>query len=143
TADPNRIIGDRGLTATGNRALFPLLIKLIDAQADLSIQVHPDNDAASALAALGKTETYHVLASEPGSRIALGLRPDITPATFAAACRAGERTTGLLRWIPAQAGETILIPAGTVHALGAGCMVFEAQQPSEITYRLDDWGRLG
>jgi mannose-6-phosphate isomerase len=142
-SDPARIIGERGLAATGDRALFPLLIKVIDAQADLSIQVHPDNDAASALGTLGKTETYHVLASEPGSRIALGLRPDVTPAAFSAACRAGKPTSDLLRWIPAHAGETILIPAGTVHALGAGCMVFEAQQPSEITYRLDDWGRLG
>lgn len=142
-ADPVRINGQRGLAATGDRALFPVLIKVIDAQEDLSIQVHPDDDAASTRAALGKTETYHVLASELGSRIALGVRPDVSAAAFAATCRAGEPTTGLLRWIPARAGETILIPAGTVHALGAGCMVFEAQQPSEITYRLDDWGRLG
>lgn len=141
--DPDRVIGQRGLRATGDRALFPLLIKMIDAQADLSIQVHPDDDAARSLDTLGKTETYHVLASEPGSRIALGLLPDVTPDVFAAACRAGEPTGDLLRWIPARAGETILIPAGTVHALGAGCMVFEAQQPSEITYRLDDWGRVG
>ena len=89
--DPDRVIGQRGLRATGDRALFPLLIKMIDAQADLSIQVHPDDDAARSLDTLGKTETYHVLASEPGSRIALGLLPDVTPDVFAAACRARDQ----------------------------------------------------
>lgn len=141
--DPARILGRRGLGATSERALFPVLIKVIDANADLSIQVHPNDEAAAGIGQLGKTETYHVLAGQSGARIALGLRPDVTGEEFAAACRAGRRTADLLRWLPARAGESILIPAGTVHALGAGCLVFEAQQPSEITYRLDDWGRLG
>jgi mannose-6-phosphate isomerase len=120
-----------------------VLIKVIDARQDLSIQVHPDDRAAAGSGHLGKTETYHVLASEPGSMIALGLRPEVAMEAFAAACRAGEPTAGLLRWHPARSGESVLIPAGTIHSLGAGCVVFEAQQPSEITYRLDDWGRLG
>ena len=141
--DPVRVLGRRGLGATGNRNVFPVLIKVIDASMDLSIQVHPDDEAASGLNQLGKTETYHVLAGEPGSRIALGLRPGVSVDQFAAACWGGQRTSDLLRWLPARPGESILIPAGTVHALGAGCLVFEAQQPSEITYRLDDWGRLG
>lgn len=141
-ADPPAIIGERGLAATtrGGRPRFPLLIKLIDAARDLSVQVHPDDDAAPT-GRLGKTEVYHVLAAAPGARIALGLRPGLDPARFAAACREGERTEALLRWLPARAGETILIPAGTIHALGAGCLVYEAQQPSDVTYRLDDWGR--
>lgn len=141
--DPERIVGCRGLHLTGDRALFPLLIKVIDAQQDLSIQVHPDNQLAASMGRLGKTETYHVLASDPGSMIALGLLPDVSLEVFAAACRAGEPTANLLRWLPARPGESILIPAGTIHALGAGCVVFEAQQPSELTYRLDDWNRLG
>ncbi|MDQ3410568.1 MAG: class I mannose-6-phosphate isomerase [Chloroflexota bacterium] len=141
--DPERVIGARGLAATGGNALFPLLIKLIDASEDLSIQVHPGNDAAAAEIRLGKTETYHVLASAAGSTIALGLLPEISATDFAAACRTGMGVSERLRWIPARTGESILIPAGTVHALGAGCLVFEAQQPSEITYRLHDWDRLG
>lgn len=141
--DPARILGLRGLGATGGRPLFPVLIKVIDANTDLSIQVHPDDEAVAGMGQLGKTETYHVLAGKPGSRIALGLRPDVPTEEFAAACQAGRRTADLLRWLPARPGESIMIPAGTIHALGAGCLVFEAQQPSEITYRLDDWGRLG
>jgi mannose-6-phosphate isomerase len=141
--DPVRIVGRRGLDVTGDGALFPLLIKVIDAQQDLSIQVHPDNRVAGRSGRLGKTETYHVLASDPGSAVALGLLPHVSLETFAAACRAGQPTADLLRWLPARPGESILIPAGTIHALGAGCVVFEAQQPSELTYRLDDWGRLG
>lgn len=141
--DPARVLGARGLAATGGRSLFPVLIKVIDASTDLSIQVHPDDSAATSVGQLGKTETYHVLAGEPGSRIALGLRPDVSAEEFATTCRAGQPIAALLRWLPARPGESIMIPAGTVHALGAGCLVFEAQQPSEITYRLDDWGRLG
>lgn len=138
---PTAVLGRLGSAAVGGQPRFPLLIKLIDAGQDLSIQVHPD-DAAAPPGRLGKTEVYHVLAVAPGARIALGLRPGVDPGRFAAACRAGERTDSLLRWLPARPGETILIPAGTVHALGAGCMVYEAQQPSDVTYRLDDWGRL-
>jgi mannose-6-phosphate isomerase len=91
---------------------------------------------------MGKTEAWHVLAADPSARLAMGLRPGVAGERFAAACRAGERTAPLLRWLPARPGTTFLVPAGTVHALGAGCLVYEVQQPSEITYRLDDWGRL-
>jgi len=138
---PAALIGERGLAVVGDRPRFPLLVKLIDAAANLSVQVHP-SDALAPPEHLGKTEVYHVLAAAPGARLALGLGPGIALERFVAACRAGERTEGLLRWLPARAGETILIPAGTVHALGAGCLVYEAQQPSDVTYRFDDWGRL-
>lgn len=140
-AEPMALAGRLGLAATRGQLHFPLLIKLIDAEQDLSIQVHPNDDLAPP-AELGKTEVYHVLAAAPGARIALGLRPDVAPERFAALCEAGQPTTSLLRWIPARPGETILIPAGTIHALGAGCLVYEAQQPSDVTYRLDDWGRF-
>lgn len=139
-ADPFGVIGRRGLAVTGGRPLFPLLIKRIDAAQPLSLQVHPA--AETAPDGVGKTEVYHVLAAEPGAAIALGLRPGVPLDRFAAACRAGAGGGDLVRWLPAVPGETILIPAGTIHALGAGCFVYELQQPSDVTYRLDDWGRV-
>jgi len=141
-ADPVAIVGRRGLRATANRPLFPLLVKLIDAAENLSIQVHPDDAAAGTLDRMGKTEAWHILAAAPGAVLYLGLRADVSIAEFAARCRRGAETAGLLRRIPAVPGTTVLIPAGTVHALGAGVLVYEVQQPSDLTYRLDDWGRV-
>jgi mannose-6-phosphate isomerase len=142
--DPAAWIGARGLEATGGQPIFPLLIKLIDGQADLSIQVHPD-DLAAAAAGLGtgKTEAYHILAAEPGSVIYLGLDPEVTLEEFASSClRANGSAAGCLRRVPAEVGMTVLIPAGTPHALGAGILIYEIQQPSNVTFRLDDWGRV-
>lgn len=143
-SDPQTWIGRQGLRATGGRSIFPLLIKLIDGQADLSIQVHPDDRAAeNAGQGTGKTEAYFVLQAEPGSVLYLGLRPEITVEEFAAACQSADGSAArCLRQIPAEAGMTVLIPAGTPHAMGAGIVVYEIQQPSNVTYRLDDWGRV-
>jgi mannose-6-phosphate isomerase len=142
--DPAAWIGARGLAATGGRPIFPLLVKLIDGQADLSIQIHPDDRAAAAAGlGTGKTEAYHILAAEPGSVIYLGLDPEVTPEEFATAClRANGSAARCLRRIPAAPGTTVLIPAGTPHALGAGVLLYEIQQPSNVTFRLDDWGRV-
>ncbi|MGH2618018.1 MAG: class I mannose-6-phosphate isomerase [Thermomicrobiales bacterium] len=141
--DPGAWIGARGLEATGGRLIFPLLVKLIDGQADLSIQVHPDDRAAAAAGlGTGKTEAYHILTAQTGSVIYLGLKPGASESRFAAACRlANGSAAGLLRQIRAEEGMTILIPAGTIHALGAGITLYEIQQPSNVTFRLDDWGR--
>jgi mannose-6-phosphate isomerase len=141
---PETWIGARGLEATGGRKLFPLLSKLIDAQADLSVQVHPDDRAASAASlGTGKTETYHILAAEPGSVLYLGLAPGAREEDFATAClRADGTAARLLRRLAVTPGMTILIPAGTAHAAGAGIVLYEIQQPSNVTYRLDDWGRV-
>jgi mannose-6-phosphate isomerase len=141
---PETWIGARGLEATGGRKLFPLLSKLIDAQADLSIQVHPDDRAAmTARLGTGKTETYHILAAEPGSVLYLGLAPETKEEDFATAClRADGTAARLLRRLAVSPGMTILIPAGTAHAPGAGIVLYEIQQPSNVTYRLDDWGRV-
>ena len=139
---PVAIVGRRGLRVTANRPLFPLLVKLIDAAENLSIQVHPDDTAASTVGQLGKTEAWHILAAAPGAVLYLGLRADVSIAEFATRCHGGGETAGLLRRIPAIPGTTVLIPAGTVHALGAGVLVYEVQQPSNLTYRLDDWGRV-
>lgn len=141
--NPDAWIGARGLHATGGRAIFPLLVKLIDSQTDLSIQVHPDDRAAAAAGlGVGKTEAYHVLSAAPGSVIYLGLEFGVDPDAFAAACRLADGSAATsLRRVAATPGMTILIPAGTPHALGAGIIVYEIQQPSNETFRLDDWGR--
>jgi len=139
-ADPARWVGVRGLAVTGGRAVFPLLVKLIDAGQHLSIQVHPD-DATAPSGKLGKTEAWHVLATEPGGVLFLGLRPEVDAAEFGARCRSKGDAAGCLRAVPAVPGTTVLVPAGTVHALGAGVLVYEVQQPSDVTYRLHDWGR--
>ena len=142
-ADPEGRLGVRGRAAVGNRATFPLLVKLIDAREHLSIQVHPDDPQAAALDRPGKTEAWHVLAADPGAELFLGLRSGVEVAEFAVAANALDGSSApLLRSVPAQAGTTVLIPAGTVHALGAGVVVYEIQQPSDVTFRLDDWGRL-
>lgn len=141
---PERALGARGLAATGGRAVFPLLVKLIDASENLSIQVHPDDAAAAREGdgqSLGKTEAWWVLDARPGSVLYLGLKPGVTLDDLAAAGRGGMRAADLMRRVPARPNTLVFLPAGTVHALGAGVLVFEIQQPSAITYRLDDWGR--
>jgi mannose-6-phosphate isomerase len=143
-AAPEHWVGANGLAATGGRPIFPLLIKLIDGQADLSIQVHPDDRAAAAAGlGTGKTEAYHILAAAPGSVLYLGLDDAAAADDFAIACRRGDGSAAAyLRRVPAEPGMTVLIPAGTVHALGAGVVIYEIQQPSNVTFRLDDWGRV-
>ena len=142
--DRHAWIGARGLAATGGRTIFPLLIKLIDGHADLSIQVHPDDRAAAAMGlGTGKTEAYHILAADAGSVIYLGLDEAASEERFAASClRADASAASCLRQVLAEPGMTVLIPAGTPHALGAGVAIYEIQQPSNVTFRLDDWGRL-
>jgi mannose-6-phosphate isomerase len=141
---PEVWIGKRGLRATGGREVFPLLVKLIDAHADLSIQVHPDDRAAAAASlGTGKTEAWHVLDAQPGSVLYVGLRPEVDPRSFTTACLDCDGTAAsYLRQIPAVPGITVVVPAGTPHAIGAGCMIYEIQQPSNVTFRLDDWGRV-
>ena len=141
--DPETWVGARGLAVTGGQPIFPLLVKLIDGRADLSIQVHPDDRAAAAAGlGTGKTEAYHVLSAEPGSVIFLGLEPETDPHAFAAACRRADGSAArFLHQVSAAPGMTVLIPAGTPHALGAGITIYEIQQPSNVTFRLDDWGR--
>ncbi len=141
--DPSWLAGERGLEATGGLPLFPLLIKLIDARDVLSVQVHPDDAAARPKGGVGKTEAWHILAAEPGSLLYLGLNDPSEFAELVRRSRAGERTGDLLRTHPAKPGETLFIPAGTIHAIGAGLLIYEIQQPSGVTYRFDDWGRIG
>lgn len=121
---------------------FPVLIKLIDAAADLSVQVHPDDQLANQLGHdQGKTESWYVLSADQDAEIVVGLAL-ATPAEVLAVAKQGALGEHLLRQ-RVQAGDLIHLPAGTVHALLRGVRVIEVQQTSDITYRLFDWNRLG
>ncbi len=141
-----QIVGERGSELFGHRppAAFPLLFKFLDARRVLSVQVHPDDERAARLDPpdRGKTEAWYVVAAEPGSRIYAGLKPGVGPAELAAAIRAGTCEQVLHAFEPAR-GDCVFIPAGTVHAIGAGLLVAEIQQSSDVTYRLFDWNRTG
>lgn len=142
-ADAAGRLGARALAAVSGRAIFPLLAKLIDAAENLSIQVHPDDEGARRRDRPGKTEAWHILDAEPGGKLYLGLKESVSVDRFMDDARKLDGTSARhLRAVDAVAGETVLIPAGTVHALGAGVMVYEIQQPSDVTFRLDDWGRV-
>ena len=122
---------------------FPLLFKFLDANRDLSIQVHPDDHLARTLDPpdLGKTEAWYVLAAEPGAKIYIGLQEGVDEQTFRAAVKSG--TTGdLMHCIYPTSGDCIFVQAGTVHALGAGLLVVEIQQASNATFRVFDWNRV-
>ena len=121
---------------------FPLLVKLIDAAQDLSIQVHPDDELARRRGMLqGKTEMWYVMQASEGARIISGFDRDTTPEEYRAALAEGTLPQ-LLHAEEPKAGDVFFIPAGRVHALGRGIMVAEIQQTSDCTYRLYDWGRV-
>lgn len=121
---------------------FPLLVKLIDANDRLSVQVHPDDRLARELnvGPRGKTECWLMLAD--GGELFVGTRPGTNRASFEAALAAGRVADQLTRFT-ARAGDFYLLPGRTVHALGAGCLIYEVQQTCDVTFRVDDWGRLG
>jgi mannose-6-phosphate isomerase len=123
---------------------FPLLFKLLDAQKVLSVQVHPTDAAAAMLSPpdLGKTEAWVVLHADSGSKIYAGLRPGCDRATLAQAISEGVCESCLHQFEP-QVGDCVFIPAGVVHALGAGLVIAEIQQASDTTFRLFDWNRVG
>ncbi len=121
---------------------FPLLVKILDARERLSLQVHPDADCARAQKAEPKTEMWYILQAEPCSLIYAGLKKDTSPQTLTQAIVNGT-VVDLLGMFPAFPHRSLFIPAGMVHAIGAGCMLLEIQQNSDTTYRLYDWGRLG
>jgi len=116
---------------------LPLLVKLIFTSERLSVQVHPDDGEDGPR---GKTEMWHILAAAPGATIALGFREPLTRERLREAMRSGE-IERLVNWMPVKAGETYFTPAHTVHAIGAGIVLCEIQQNSDITYRLWDYGR--
>ena len=122
---------------------FPLLIKLIDAEADLSIQVHPDDEyAAEHTTDLGKTEMWYIVDAAPDARIIYGLKKKYSAAEVRAAIENGTLEE-LMNYVPVKKGETYFIPSGMVHAICRGILIAEIQQNSNITYRVYDYNRRG
>lgn len=138
------LIARHGMQLTGTRITgdFPLLLKLLDARQALSVQVHPDYAYAQAHEnKLGKTEAWVILAAEPGAQLVYGLRPGVTRAMLREAFEKEAPLEGLLRFVPVHAGDVFYIPAGMVHAIGGGILLYEIQQSSDVTYRFYDWNR--
>jgi mannose-6-phosphate isomerase len=120
---------------------FPLLLKFLFPHEKLSVQVHPDDEAAHRLGQpWGKTECWYVAQAQPGAQIALGLKPGVTRAQFEQSIHQ-QRAEELLNWINVFPGEMIYVAGGTVHTLGPGSIIVETQQQSDTTYRLYDYGR--
>ena len=135
------LLGFVPLARTGSR--FPLLIKILDCQAWLSVQVHPNDEEALRLEGpghFGKTEAWCILESAPDARLIAGVKPGTTRKALAAAIQSG-KVLDVAASIEVEAGDTVLMPAGTLHALGPGLLVYEVQQTSDITYRVWDWDR--
>ncbi|WP_322813920.1 type I phosphomannose isomerase catalytic subunit [Chloroflexus sp.] len=136
------LVGSRPFARYG--ADLPLLAKFIDAADRLSVQVHPDDEYAHTFEAHtgfhGKTEAWYILAAEPGATVTLGTSTVLERETLARAIADGTVET-LLAQRPVQSGDLIFVPAGTIHAINAGIMLFEIQQKSDLTYRLYDYNR--
>ena len=125
----------------GSSGRFPILVKFLFTDGDLSVQVHPDDDYGwKHENSPGKTEMWYILRAEPGARIALGFK-ETASRTVVAKALESPAIMDLLQWVDAQPGQSYFVKAGTVHALGAGLAVCEIQQNSDITYRLYDYGR--
>ena len=131
------LVGD----AAADPDRFPLLLKFLFPHEKLSVQVHPDDEAARRVGQpWGKTECWYVAHAKPGSQIGLGLRPGVTREQLERAI-AEKRAEELLNWINVYPGEMIYVAGGTVHTLGPGAIIVETQQQSDTTYRLYDYGR--
>lgn len=134
------LVGTRNRFAL-QRSRFPLLIKLLDANHWLSVQVHPDDEYGLAREGdFGKTEMWVVLFAKPSAEIIFGFRSGVTKDIFAHAI-AHEHVEDWLHRVPVKAGDVVMVPAGSIHALGPGVIVAEIQQNSDTTYRVYDWGR--
>jgi mannose-6-phosphate isomerase len=121
---------------------FPLLIKILDAQEKLSLQVHPPRDQAAKLGGEPKTELWYIADARPGAELYVGLKAGTTRAEFEHSIRTGEVARCFHR-VAVESGDAMFLPSGRVHALGAGLVIFEIQQNSDTTYRVFDWNRVG
>lgn len=134
-----RLVGEENYQRFGDE--FPLLIKFIDARQDLSIQVHPDDEIAQRHGkSHGKTEMWYAFASAPGAVLYNGLKQQLTPEVYEQMVENDTITKALARYEVSE-GDVFFIPAGRIHAIGAGCFVAEIQQTSDITYRIYDYKR--
>ena len=120
---------------------FPLLVKVLFPKEKLSVQVHPDDAMAQKYGdPRGKTECWYALDAEPDAKVALGIKPGVTPEEI----RRGIEDAALeelLEWVPVHKGDMLYVDAGTVHAIGPGAVILETQQTSDLTYRMYDYGR--
>jgi mannose-6-phosphate isomerase len=134
------LVGTRNAGALA-RGRFPLLVKLLDANQWLSVQVHPQDDYAQEHdGEFGKTEMWIVLHAEPGAELVYGFETAVDRARFAQMI-AANATGAALHHVPVAVGDVIFVPAGAIHALGPGILIAEIQQNSDATYRIYDWGR--
>jgi len=134
---PKEITGDENFSLP-----FPLLIKILDAEDVLSVQVHPDPETCRRMGkGEPKTECWYIIAAEPGAVIYKGLKKGITKERFAEAIKKGTVAEMLIK-VPVRAGECHFLPAGTAHAIGPGLLIAEIQIPSDTTYRVFDWNRV-
>lgn len=125
---------------TGER--FPLLIKILDARDDLSIQVHPPVEMAEELGGDAKTEMWYIADCDPGAKLYVGFKDGVTKEDFAASLQDGS-VADKVHAIEPEKDQSIFIPSGRLHAIGAGFLIYEIQQNSDTTYRVFDWNRLG
>ena len=133
-----RLIGD----TAGPDGKFPLIIKFIDARNDLSVQVHPGDEMARTLHnSPGKTETWYIIDAEPGATILNGFSRDFNPDDYEKAVNNGSIIDAILRH-PSSPGNAFFIPAGRIHAIGAGNFLIEVQRASDVTYRVFDYNRI-
>jgi len=138
---PRELLGSVPTTPKGR---FPLLVKYIDASDDLSVQVHPDDATARRLGggAEGKTEAWYVVGRREGGCVYAGLKPGVDAARFERVAQTPEVVDCMYCW-DVEPGQCVLVPGGTVHAIGKGVTILEVQQNSDTTYRIWDWGRVG
>ncbi|MEO8470269.1 MAG: type I phosphomannose isomerase catalytic subunit [Chloroflexota bacterium] len=135
-------LGDAAMHLLGPR--FPLIVKLIDAAEWLSLQVHPDDALASELygpRALGKAEAWLVLGADANTRLVTGPRHDLGEQTLRSEIEAGTLGREHCEELVAKPGDVLMLEPGTLHAIGAGAFVYEIEQPSDLTFRMSDWGR--
>jgi len=121
---------------------FPLLVKILDAQDKLSLQVHPPSGKAAALGGEPKTEMWYIAQAEPGAQLFVGLKQGVTRQQFQEKIGNGTVADCFHR-LNVCAGDAMFLPSGRVHAIGAGLVIFEIQQNSDTTYRVFDWNRVG
>ena len=134
------ILGEANYNQFGND--FPLLIKFIDARTDLSVQLHPNDDLAKERHnSFGKTEMWYVMDADKGAKLNIGFKESLNQKQYLEALNSGE-ILSILNFEEVNAGDAIFINTGKVHAIGAGVMLAEIQQTSDITYRIYDWDRV-
>lgn len=133
------LIGEKNYKQFGNK--FPLLIKFIDAKEDLSIQLHPNDElAAKRHNSFGKTEMWYVMQADPGANLIVDFNQKMTPELYLEHLK-NKTLPKILNFDKVKAGDTYFIEVGRVHAIGAGVLLAEIQQTSDITYRIYDWDR--